>query len=78
MAMDADGGARQSRLEAYLNAYGPLPPPEVPGTGSEVPADTHLQPPDEPVVTGTLFLMILLLTIVGGYWIILFGYLLSR
>lgn len=69
---------RDRRREAYLDPYGPLPPAEVPATGSADPDDTELVPDDGPVVTGTLFFMILLLTLIGGYWIILFGYLVTR
>jgi hypothetical protein len=77
--MSSDGRSERERWrEAYMDPYGPLPPAEVPATGSAEREHTELEPEDEPVVPGTLFFMILLLMIIGGYWVIMFGYLVNR
>jgi hypothetical protein len=49
-----------------------------PATGTPDPAQTELAPGEEPVATGTLFLMIVLLIIVAGIWSMLYFTLLSR
>jgi flagellar biogenesis protein FliO len=47
-------------------------------TGSGDPRDTELAPEEEPVTTGTLFLTIVLLMIIGGIWVVMYGFLLGR
>lgn len=73
-----DRDARARWEEAYADAYGPLPPPEVPATGTEESDATELRPGEEPVVTGTLFIMILFLMVIAALWVIVFGYLINR
>jgi len=36
------------------------------------PPRTHLSPDEEPVVTGTLFLTLILLMIIAGFWVIIY------
>lgn len=50
----------------------------APGTGSDDYWATELSPGEEPVVTGTLFLVILLLMFTGAIWVILYLRLLER
>lgn len=50
----------------------------VPGTGSADPAQTELAPEEEPTTTGTLFLMIIFLMLIFGFWITLYITLLNR
>jgi hypothetical protein len=68
----------QSRMEAYLDPYRPLPPAPAPGTGSADPADTEMARQEEPSIPGTLFLTIVLLMIIAGVWIVMFLFLLAR
>ena len=57
----------------------PAPPHEiVPATGSADPRETELAPEEEPVTTGTLFLMIIFLMMIFGFWIIMYTLLLNR
>ena len=44
----------------------------APATGSVDPADTELSPQEEPVVTGTLFLVMIILMIIGAIWVIMY------
>jgi hypothetical protein len=63
----------------YLDPYQPLSrAAAAPATGSDRTADTELSPEEEPVVTGTLFLMIVFLMLIFGIWIILYGMLVGR
>jgi flagellar biogenesis protein FliO len=48
--------------------YGGSAPP----TGSANPAETELSPEEEPVVTGTLFLVMIILMIIGAVWVIMY------
>lgn len=50
----------------------------APATGTPDPAQASIAPGEEPVATGTLFLMIVLLIIVAGIWTMLYFTLLSR
>jgi hypothetical protein len=63
---------------AYLDPYRPLPPTPAPATGSADRRDTELVPEEEPITTGTLFLTIVLLMIIGGIWVVAYGFLLNR
>lgn len=56
----------------------PLPPPEAPATGSGRPDQTDLAPEEEPSTPGTLFLCVILLMIVAGFWVIIYIELLHR
>jgi hypothetical protein len=47
-------------------------------TGSADAHETELAPEEEPVVTGTLFLTIVLLMIIAGFWVIIYQRLLTR
>jgi hypothetical protein len=67
-----------TREATYMDAYRPLPPARTPATGSADPRDTELAPEEEPITTGTLFLTIVLLMIIGGIWIVAYGFLLNR
>jgi hypothetical protein len=48
------------------------------GTGTTDPSKTELAPGEEPVVTGTLFLTLILLMIIGAIWVIVYARLLDR
>ena len=50
----------------------------APATGSADPAQTEIAPGEEPVATGTLFLMVILLMLIGGIWGIVYQMLLTR
>ena len=52
--------------------------PTAPGTGSVDPAKTELAPGEEPVATGTLFLTILILMLIGAIWVIVYARLINR
>ncbi len=54
------------------------PSPHAPATGSADPADTELSKEEEPVTTGTLFLTMILLMLIFGFWIIMYVMLLDR
>ena len=41
-------------------------------TGSVDPGKTELSPEEEPVVTGTLFLVMIILMIIGAVWVIMY------
>ncbi len=41
-------------------------------TGTDDPAATELAPDEEPTTTGTLFLTMILLMIIGAVWIIMY------
>lgn len=56
----------------------PGSPSRAPATGSTDPADTDLSPEEEPSTPGTLFLNIILLMIIGGFWIVIYRQLLAR
>ena len=49
-----------------------------PATGTTDPQSTDLDPSTEPVVTGSLFLTLLILVIIGGVWVIMYTLLLHR
>lgn len=51
---------------------------KAPATGSTDPQKTDLEPATEPVVTGSLFLTLLILVIIGGVWVIMYRLLLNR
>ena len=44
----------------------------APPTGSADPSKTELLPEEEPVVTGTLFLVMIILMIIGAVWVIMY------
>jgi hypothetical protein len=44
----------------------------VPATGTDDPAATELAPDEEPTTTGTVFLTMILLMIIGGIWVIVY------
>lgn len=50
----------------------------TPATGSPDPQRTELAPGEEPVVTGTLFLTLIILMIIAGFWVIIYQRLLTR
>jgi hypothetical protein len=43
-----------------------------PPTGSPSPRDPELAPEDEPVVTGALFLCMVMLILIAGAWLVMF------
>ena len=59
-----------------------LPPDDAAPTATGTPADdywtTPLAPGEEPVVTGTLFFVIIILMIIGAVWVIMYLRLLDR
>lgn len=52
--------------------------PSAPATGSTDPDDTELRPEEEPNTTGTLFLMIIFLMMIFGFWALMYTLLLNR
>lgn len=50
----------------------------TPATGSTDPEQTELTPEEDPVVTGTLFLTLILLMLIFGFWIMMYFLLLNR
>lgn len=50
----------------------------APATGSTDPDQTELSPEEEPVTTGTLFLTMIILTIIGAVWGVAYYLLVSR
>ncbi len=50
----------------------------APVTGSPSPRDTELTPEEEPVVTGALFLCMVMLILIGGAWVLMFHLMLGR
>ena len=59
----------------------PTPEPRgthAPATGSTDPEETELRPEEEPVTTGTLFIMLLFLMAMAGMWFIMYLTLLNR
>jgi hypothetical protein len=53
-------------------------PPTAPGTGTARPELTELAPEEEPSTPGTLFLCVILLMIIAGFWVIIYLRLLHR
>ena len=51
---------------------------DAPATGTTDPRATDLAPGEEPVTTGTLFLTLVLLIIIGGIWVMVYRLLLNR
>lgn len=56
----------------------PAAPKHPPATGTTDPEATHVQPIEEPNLTGTLFLTLLLLMGIFGFWILMYVELLNR
>ncbi|HEX6534609.1 MAG TPA: hypothetical protein VF041_08425 [Gemmatimonadaceae bacterium] len=56
----------------------PRQPLEAPATGSSGVERTELAPEEEPSTPGTLFLCVILLMIVAGFWVIIYLELLHR
>lgn len=50
----------------------------APGTGSADEEATELKPEEEPVVTGTLFLTLIFLMMIFGFWAMMYMTLLDR
>lgn len=50
----------------------------TPATGSADPDETELRPGEEPKTTGTLFLMIVFLMMIFGFWALMYSLLLER
>jgi hypothetical protein len=76
-----EGGADRVRSGdfEYLDPYRPMRhSTAAPATGSPLKRDTELAPEEEPVATGTLFLMIIFLMLIFGIWAILYALLLER
>ncbi len=55
-----------------------MPPAEAPAAGTTRPDPTELAPEEEPSTPGTLFLCLILLMIVAGFWVIIYVQLLGR
>ena len=53
-------------------------PPTAPATGSTDPEATELTREEEPNITGTLFLTMILLMIIAAFWVIIYMRLLDR
>lgn len=56
----------------------PTPQQTAPATGAADPARTEMAPEEEPVTTGTLFLTMIMLMIIGAVWVIMYIMLLDR
>lgn len=54
------------------------PLPTAPATGAVDPYFTELAEGEEPVVVGTLFLSIVLLMIIAGFWVVIYTHLVGR
>lgn len=54
------------------------PRPGAPATGTRRPEQSELAPEEEPSTPGTLFLSVILLMIIAGFWIIIYLRLLDR
>jgi hypothetical protein len=52
--------------------------PIAPGTGRTQPEATQLAPETEPNTSGTLFLMLILLLIIGAVWVVMYRLLIQR
>jgi hypothetical protein len=80
VASSETDAARRAALHAYLDAYAPLPPGALPATGHDPddPAAAEIPPGEEPVATGTLFIMVLFLMMTGALWGIVYLMLLNR
>jgi hypothetical protein len=50
----------------------------APATGSTDPDATEITPDTEPNASGTLFLMLVLLIIIGAVWVVMYRLLLQR
>jgi hypothetical protein len=53
-------------------------PRSATATGSTRPSDTDMTPEEEPVVTGALFLSMVMLMLIAGAWIVMFWRLVER
>ena len=56
----------------------PTPQQTAPAAGTTDPARTEMAPEEEPVTTGTLFLSMIMLMIIGAVWLIMYVMLLDR
>lgn len=56
----------------------PLGPGSAPATGTDDYWKTELHPGEEPVVTGTLFTVMIILMIIAAVWVIMYIRLLDR
>lgn len=56
----------------------PAPADTAPATGALAPEQTELAPEEEPVATGTLFLTMIILMIIGAVWVTVYTFLLAR
>lgn len=50
----------------------------APATGSDDYWDSHLAPGEEPVVTSTLFFVMIILMIIAAFWVTIYLQLLDR
>ena len=64
--------------EDEIGAPVPTPQRTAPATGTADPARTEMAPEEEPVTTGTLFLTMIMLMIIGAVWVIMYIMLLDR
>ncbi len=53
-------------------------PDWAPATGVDDPHQTELAPEEEPTTTGTLFLTIIFLMLIFGFWVMMYLILLDR
>jgi hypothetical protein len=52
--------------------------PRAPSTGSTSPRETETTKEEEPVVTGALFLCMVMLVLIAGAWVVMFMTLVER
>ncbi len=50
----------------------------APATGAEEPEKTELSPEEGPIVRGTVFLTLILLMAIFGFWILMYWMMLNR
>jgi hypothetical protein len=55
-----------------------VPPDTAPSTGTSDVRKAELAPEEEPVTTGTLFLTMIVLMIIGAVWVIMYARLVDR
>jgi hypothetical protein len=69
---------RDMSSEDRRNAELATPQAKAPATGTADPSRTEMAPGEEPVTTGTLFLTMIILMIIGAVWVIMYAMLLDR
>jgi hypothetical protein len=76
----AEGSLKEDTVEPDNDppARPAVPPDTAPATGTTDVRKTELAPGEEPVTTGTLFLTMIVLMIIGAVWVIMYARLIDR